>query len=182
MTSYIKTEGQLIVVPIKFSEAEEFISRYHSHNDPPQGWKFGCSVANTAINQIIGVTTVGRPVARHYDNGKTLEITRNCVRDDLPKKYTKNASSKLYATAWKAAKNLGYEKLITYTIKDKEQATPLKATGFKILEEDCGGGTWNSECRSRNYTGPKDTKTSWIKRNIKEKIEIDEAKEKDSLR
>lgn len=181
MTDYVEAEGHLVTIPIKFSEAEEFISRYHSHNEPPQGWKFGCSVANTAINQIVGVTTIGRPVARHYDDGKTLEITRNCIRDDLSRKYVKNASSKLYAAAWRATKNLGYEKLITYTIKNKEQATPLKATGFEILEEKCGGGNWSSKSRKRNYEGPKGTKSSWIKRNIKDKIEIDEAKEKDSL-
>lgn len=181
MTDYIEAEGHLVIIPIKFSEAKKFISRHHSHNDPPQGWKFGCSVANTAINQIVGVTTVGRPVARHYDDGKTLEITRNCVRNDLPKKYTKNASSKLYGAAWRATKNLGYEKLITYTIKEKEQAIPLKATGYEILEEKCGGGDWSSKTRKRNYQGPKDPKTSWIKKNIKNRIQIDEVKEKDSL-
>ncbi|MFB6199777.1 MAG: XF1762 family protein [Candidatus Nanohaloarchaea archaeon] len=182
MTEYTEAEGHLEIIPIKFSEAEEFIAKYHSHNDPPQGWKFGCAVANTAINQIVGVTTVGRPVSRHYDDGKTLEITRNCIRNDIPKKYTKNASSKLYAAAWRATKNLGYEKLITYTIKEKEKGTPLKATGFNVLEEKCGGGDWDSQSRPRDYQGPKSAKTSWIKRNEKEKIQIEEAKERDALK
>lgn len=181
MNKYVESEGCLELVPIKFSEAQKFIAEHHSHNDPPQGWKFGCAVANTAVGRIVGVTTIGRPVARHYDDGKTLEITRNCVRRDLPHKYTKNASSKLYGAAWRATKNLGYEKLITYTIKNQEQATPLKATGYDILEKECGGGDWSSESRKRDYQGPKDVKTSWIKKNLKNNIKIDKAKEKDSL-
>jgi len=176
MKNYVEAEGHLEVVPIKFSEAKKFIDKHHSHNDPPQGWKFGCAVANTAVEKIVGVTTIGRPVSRHYDDGSTLEITRNCIRNDIPKKYTKNASSKLYAAAWRATKNLGYEKLITYTLKDKERATPLKATGYDILQKECGGGDWDCKSRNRDYSGPKEKKTSWIKKNKNANIEVEELK------
>src|SRR5256885_16380595 len=65
------------------------------------------------------VAAVGRPVARHLDDGLTLEVTR-VATDSTP-----SACSILYAAAWQAAKALGYRRLITYTQK------PL---GFAISE------------------------------------------------
>ena len=78
--------------PIDFDEACEFIRKHHRHHIPPVGWKFGIAV-NDGKN-VVGVITVGRPVARHFDDGWTLEVNRNCTNG------TKNAASILYAAAW----------------------------------------------------------------------------------
>lgn len=65
---------RLELQPITFPEACEFIRLHHSHHLPPQGWKFGVAVSDGS--GIVGVVTVGRPVARYLDNGWTLEIGR----------------------------------------------------------------------------------------------------------
>lgn len=44
---------------------------------------------------------VGRPVARHLDNGRTLEIAHCCTDG------TKNAASMLYGATWRAARAMG---------------------------------------------------------------------------
>src|SRR2546430_10749806 len=44
---------------------------------------------------------VGRPVARHLDDGWSLEVTRT-VTDGTP-----NANSLLYGASWRAAKAMG---------------------------------------------------------------------------
>ena len=95
----------LTIVPISQAEAFEFIERHHRHHHAPRGWKFGCAVADGDC--VVGVISVGRPVARGLDDGWTLEATRCCVLEGYP-----NACSKLYAAAWRAARALGYPSII----------------------------------------------------------------------
>jgi hypothetical protein len=89
---------------------------------------------------MIGVAIVGRPVSRHLDNGETLEVTRCCVLDGAPK----GACSFLYGAAWRAAKALGWRKLITYTLQSESGAS-LRGAGWKTVAElaakDAGGWT-----------------------------------------
>jgi len=140
--------------PITQSEAFAFIEEHHSTHDAPQGWKYGMAVNDG--EHVVGVATVGRPVSRHRDDGRTLEVTRCCTDG------TKNAASKLYAACWRAAKNLGYERLITYTLADSEDATPLRAVdGYEILHERNKGGDWDSPNRPRVDTTPDEQKTIW---------------------
>jgi hypothetical protein len=137
--------------PITYREACDFIDRHHRHHLPPQGWKFGIAVNNGV--DVVGVITIGRPVSRHLDNGWTLEVTRCCTEG------TKNASSMLYGAAWRAAKALGYKRLITYTLIE-EPGTSLKAAGWHALYET-SGGEWNCESRPRVDKHPTGQKTLW---------------------
>ena len=137
--------------PITYPEACKFIKLHHRHHLPPQGWKFGIAVNDG--NKVVGVITVGRPVARMLDDGWTLEVTRSCT-DGTP-----NANSKLYSAAWRATRALGYKKLITYTLQS-EPGTSLKAAGWKLVGE-AGGGTWNRKRRPRVDTHPVGQKMLW---------------------
>jgi len=137
--------------PITYPEACEFIRKHHSHHLPPQGWKFGVAV-NDGVN-VVGVVTVGRPVARHLDNGYTLEVTRCCTDG------TKNAASMLYGAAWRAVKAMGYKRLITYTLVE-ETGTSLKAAGWTELYTTDGGG-WSHKSRPRVDTHPLGQKRLW---------------------
>ena len=141
----------LQIVPIKFDEANEFVRRYHRHHKPVVGHKFsiGCSDGE----KIVGVAMVGRPVARRLDNGWTLEVNRLCTDG------TKNACSMLYSSAWRAARAMGYKKLITY-ILDNESGTSLKASNWKCVGET-GGGSWNSKARPRVDMHPTQIKIKW---------------------
>lgn len=137
--------------PITYREACAFIAQHHRHHLPPQGWKFGVAVNDGA--QVVGVVTVGRPVARHYDNGYTLEVTRCCTDG------TKNAASMLYGAAWRAARALGYKRLITYVLQS-EIGTSVKAAGWRVVGE-AGGGSWDVPSRPRVQTAPTERKTLW---------------------
>jgi len=99
---------RLRTVPVTFVQACEFVTDWHRHHRRPVGHKFSIGVADER-DVLVGVAVVGRPVARHLDDGLTLEVTR--VATDG----TANACSLLYAAAWQAAKALGYRRLVTYT-------------------------------------------------------------------
>jgi len=131
---------RLELQPIGRKEAVAFIEKYHRHHFAPQGYKFAIAVNNG--EQIVGVATVGRPVARHYDDGWTLEVTRVCVIEGF-----RNACSMLYAAAWRAARAMGYKKVISYILKS-EVGTSLIAAGYKEIGL-AGGGTWNTKSRIR---------------------------------
>lgn len=137
--------------PITFKEACEFICKHHRHHKPPQGWKFGIAVNDG--QKVVGVATVGRPVARCLDNGWTLEVTR-CCSDG-----TKNALSILYGAAWRAARAMGYTRLITYTLIEEGGAS-LKASGWKVVGQT-RGGSWSCKSRLRVDKHPLGQKLLW---------------------
>lgn len=142
---------KLTLQPITFPEACEFIRLHHRHHLPPQGWKFGIAVNDG--EKVVGVITIGRPVARMLDDGWTLEVTR-CATDG-----TKNAPSILYGAAKRAAFALGYKRIITYTLTS-EPGTTLRASGYKCLGE-AGGGSWSRDNRPRIDTHPTEQKLLW---------------------
>jgi hypothetical protein len=137
--------------PITFKEASAFVRLHHRHHAPSVGHKF--SIAANDGERVVGVVTVGRPVARHLDNGWTLEVTR-CTTDGI-----RNAASLLYGAAWRATKALGYRRLITYTLIE-ESGTSLKAAGWKALYQT-EGGSWDCPSRPRVDTHPIGQKTLW---------------------
>ncbi|WP_337229470.1 XF1762 family protein [Pseudomonas aeruginosa] len=66
--------SKLDICPLTLAEANAFVEQYHRHHGPVQGHKFSLGLA--AGERIVGVAIVGRPVARHLDDGMTLEVTR----------------------------------------------------------------------------------------------------------
>lgn len=142
--------------PITLAEAKEFVNLHHRHNIAPVGHRY--SIGITDGDKVVGVCIVGRPIARYNDNGYTLEVLRVCVLDGC-----KNACSKLYAAAWHVAKNLGYKRLITYTLKS-EPGTSLKAVGWKVIgETQYKHKGWNVPSRPRTMPEryPAEQKTIW---------------------
>ena len=137
--------------PITFAEAAEFVRLNHRHHQPPQGHKFSIGVNDG--EKVVGVIIVGRPVARALDNDYTAEVTRCCTDG------TKMAASMLYAAAWRAARAMGYRRLITYTLIE-EPGTSLVAAGFREIGKT-SGGTWNSKNRPRVDKAPIGQKTLW---------------------
>ena len=111
----------LTLTPVSLAEANAFVAQHHRHHRPVTGHKF--SIGCTADGRLVGVAIVGRPVSRYLDNGLTLEVNRLCTDG------TRNACSMLYAAAWRAARAMGYEKIITYTL-DTESGASLRAAGW----------------------------------------------------
>ena len=110
----------LKLVPISLKEANAFVGEYHRHHKPVAGHKF--SLGCTLKGQLVGVAIVGRPVSRYLDEGMTLEVNRLCSTGE------KNVCSFLYGAAARAAKALGYQRIITYTL-DTEPGISLRASG-----------------------------------------------------
>lgn len=134
--------------PITLRDAAQFVTLHHRHNDPAQGWKFGVGVRNGA-GELVGVATCGRPVAREFDDGLTLEINRTCTDG------ARNANSMLYGACWRAARALGYTSAITYTQADEDGAS-LRAAGFVRECELPARGSWaaHSVTRSEGWNDP----------------------------
>lgn len=141
------------IVPITFRTACSFIKKHHRHNSPTVGCKY--CIGLEQYGKLIGVAVCGRPVSRHYDNGETCEINRLCTIG------TKNACSKLYGACCRIAKEMGYKKVITYTLQS-EPGTSLRASNF-ICEGIAGGTHWTG-CRNKGQPIPKEMKLRWIKK------------------
>lgn len=125
---------------LSLKEANDYVAKYHRHHDPVHRDKFrvGCAVDG----RLCGVANVGRPVSRNLDDGKTLEVLRLCTDG------TKNACSFLYSRCARIARELGYERIITY-ILETETGDSLKASGWVLDEANCGGGSWSRPSRPR---------------------------------
>ena len=137
--------------PITLKEAARFVRERHRHHGKPQGGLFAVA-ANDGEN-VVAVAIVGRPVARHLQDGYTAEVIRLCSDG------SRNACSLLYGAAWRAARALGYRRLITYTLLT-EPGTSLRAAGWREIGA-AGGGSWNRSGRPRVDTHPTEQKTLW---------------------
>ena len=131
---------RLRITPINLDEANAFVAAHHRHHKPVPGAKF-CIAASDETDVVRGVAIVGRPVARMSDNGLTLEVNRCCTDG------ARNACSLLYGAAWRAARALGYLRLITYTLPEEGGAS-LRATGWRLIGE-AGGQLESYEPASR---------------------------------
>jgi len=131
--------------PITLTEAREFVSLHHRHHAAPVGGKFAIGLNDG--ERVIGVAITGRPVARVFDDGFTAEVTRLCVLDGY-----QNACSMLYAASWRAARAMGYRKLITYVL-GSETGVSLKASGWRCVGA-AGGGSWSRANRLRVDSHP----------------------------
>lgn len=144
----------LTLVPITLREANNFVCQYHRHHKPSVGHKFSIGVREDG--ELVGVAICGRPVSRRLDDGYTLEVNRLCTNG------AKNACSMLYGAAYRAAKAMGYRKIITY-ILESEPGTSLKAAGFRC-EGRAGGLEWNGSKKPKDEGQyPHEMKTRWAK-------------------
>lgn len=140
-------------IPLELKDANEFVNMMHRHHDAVYRDKY--RIGAMYNGKLVGVVQVGRPVSRMLDDGRTVEVVRLCTDG------TKDACSFLYSKAARIAKEMGYDKIITY-ILDTEQGTSLKACGWK---EDgvTSGGCWSRPSRPRSTTAPIVPKKRYIR-------------------
>lgn len=144
----------LKLAPVTLKEANAYVARLHRHHRPTVGHKFsiGCKRPDGTL---AGVAIVGRPVSRYLDDGLTLEVNRLCTDGE------KNACSMLYAAAARAARAMGYEKIITY-ILDTEDGASVRAAGWTCAGL-AGGKEWTGTRRPAEPTGPPQLKYRYEK-------------------
>ena len=138
-------------IPLTFKQAKEFIAKHHRHHKPPAGWKFG--IGCVIDGELVGVAVASRPVARMLDDGLTVEVTRLCTNG------ARNACSFLYSAIRRAARAMGYLRVITY-ILESECGSSLKAAGWKFVRM-AGGGSWSRPSRGRDDKAPLERKQLW---------------------
>ncbi len=127
----------LRLIPVSLKEANAFVDAYHRHHKSVTGHKF--SIGCEENGKLVGVVIVGRPVSRYLDDGFTLEVTRLCTTGEH------NACSMLYSAAARAAKAMGYHKIITYTL-DTENGASIRAAGWTCTGL-AGGIRWTGKRR-----------------------------------
>lgn len=127
-------------VPLSLKEASAYVDELHRHHNHAVRDKY--RVGAEINGELVGVVQVGRPVSRYLDDGKTLEVLRLCSNG------SKDVCSFLYSRAARIAKELGYEKIITY-ILESEPGTSLLASGWHCEEKQAGGGSWSKPSRPR---------------------------------
>lgn len=145
--------ARLVLVPCRIADAIEFVRQQHRHHRPPVSGLFAVAAAVEGAPDVCGVAIVGRPVARMLDDTWTAEVTR-LATDGTP-----NACSILYAAAWRAARALGYRRLVTYT-PPAEGGGSLRGAGWRCVGE-AGGGSWSRENRPRVDAHPTQEKLRW---------------------
>ena len=143
------TEPRIRPVPVTFAEANDYVAAYHRHNGRLPGARLAVGIAD-ADGLLRGVAIAGLPKARGLMARDTLEVNRVCTDG------VRNGCSMLYASITRAAKALGYARLVTYTL-DAEDGASLKASGWKAVHRT-SGGSWSRPDRPRrdgHDTGPK---------------------------
>lgn len=129
---------------IELKDANTYVTEHHRHHKAVRGHRF--SLACYENGRLCGVAIVGRPRSRRIDQHMTVEVLRLCTDG------SRNACSKLYGACRRAARALGYSRLITY-ILDGEKGKSLLASGFSYCYTN-KGGSWNQPGRPRTDKAP----------------------------
>ena len=134
---------EMKIIPLRMSQANKFISKYHRHNKPVdhRGHRFSIGLVD-GENKLIGVAIAGQPIAQRNDDGFTLEILRVCVLDGY-----RNANSMLYGRVRRIGMLMGYHRIITYTLQSESGAS-LRAVG--ATSKEIRTYPWDRPARPRN--------------------------------
>jgi hypothetical protein len=133
----------LHLVPISAEVARDCVTRWHRHNGSTFFGELFRVGAATDDGTLVAVGLAGRPVARAYCDGQTVEVWR--VASDG----TRNATSMLYGALSRAAFALGYTRVITYTQADESGAS-LRAAGWKVVASRPARKGWSAPSRPRD--------------------------------
>lgn len=114
----------VVVVPLTLPVANRCVDLWHRHHAPiPGGFAWFC-VGAVVDGRLVGAAIAGRPTNRNNDDRVTVEVLR--VATDG----TEHACSALLGACARAAKAIGAERCITYTL-DSESGSSLKGAGWK---------------------------------------------------
>ena len=96
-------------------------------------------------------------MSRFLDDGYTLEVNRLCTDG------TKNACSMLYGAAARAARAMGYRKIITYILDTEHGASPERSG---LCARTSRGLRWTGRRKPKDSGQyPRQMKTRWSKNN-----------------
>ena len=125
---------KLTVRPTTLRAANDFVAEHHRHNGRTarNGGKF--AVQALLGGQLVGVAIVGNPLSATYMNreryGYVAEVLRVCTVPSSPK----GAVSFLYGACWRIWRDMGGQRLITYTLQDETGAS-MRGAGWRRVAE-----------------------------------------------
>jgi hypothetical protein len=143
----------LRLVPVSLKDANRFVERHHRHHGGRQAHRFAVGVCGPR-GGLRGVAIAGNPVAKALCDGRTIEVSRTCTDG------AKNANSMLYGAIWRAARALGYTRMVTYTMPE-ESGSSLCAIGMRP-DGMTEGRPWNRPKRPRAARYPVGPKVRWV--------------------
>ncbi len=108
---------------------------------------------------MLGVATVGNPVARALNGRGVAELARLCVRRDVAPLLRWNAASMLLGEAARCAERAGFKIIVTYTRED-ESGTSLRGAGW-TSESRVRPRSWHSAKRPRSNANADIGKIRW---------------------
>lgn len=147
-------DWQLRTAPIGFRTARGFVAMHHAHCGPPVVARFSAGVWNGW--SLLGVATLGNPVARALCGRGTIELNRLCVRRDTPAALRWNAASMLLGWCAKEAASRGFREIVSYVLAT-EPATSLIAAGWEAQTKVRARG-WHSQIR------PRSDRNAWVEK------------------
>lgn len=122
------------IVPISLPVANAYVTSLHRHHAAiPPGFPW-FNVGAIHESRLCGVAIAGRPTNRNNDDGFTVEVLR--VATDG----TEHAPSALLGACARAAKAIGAERCITYTL-ESENGASLRGAGW-VLEKENISSAW----------------------------------------
>jgi hypothetical protein len=141
----------LTLTPMTLREARAYVDAMHRHLRAPVGGLFAIGLA--AGEDVVGCVIVGRPLSRILADDWTCEVTR------LATDGTRNAASMLYRAAWRAARAMGYRRLVTYTLQT-EPGSSLRGAGFQLVGS-VRSRSWHTATRPRTDSHPIALRLRW---------------------
>jgi len=149
----------VIVRPITLKAANAYVALHHRHSRPVAGCRFCISAVDGDV--VVAVAIVGRPVARAMDDGATAEVLRMCATAEAPK----GVNSMLYAACWRAWREMGGTRMLTYTLQSESGASlrGLKQQGWRPVAELSGRplGWVRSDGARQNHAIYAEPKIRW---------------------
>ncbi len=153
---------RLTIVPCTVARAKSFVNHHHRHHSAKIQAIF-CVAVVDELNVVRGVAMCGQPVARKICDGLTIEVNR--VATDG----CKNACSALLGACRRIAFDLGYRRIVTYTLHE-EGGGSLRGAGWCLESESAGDSSdrWHTRAnRSINMDNKHAIKCRWVCYNSK---------------
>jgi len=153
------------VIPLTLKAANAYVDEYHRHHGQfPPGLDFFRIGSVTDEGDLVGVAIVARPPNRNSDDGFTCEVVR-CATNGH-----RNACSFLYAACARIAREMGFERIITYTLDDESGAS-MRALGWDLKKTGIQSW-WSSHQTSGRTVKAREhyqmRKSAWEKRLVGE--------------
>ena len=140
-----KSSTLFLVKPTTLRAANDFVQAHHRHNGRTarDGGKFAIACEQDGVQ--VGVAIVGNPISATFMNkeryGWVAEVLRTCTNEGAGK----GAVSFLYGACTRICREMGFDRLVSYTLTDESGAS-LKGAGWKWVADTkpCADG-WRKD-------------------------------------